>query len=249
MFLIFGYFIHFSKPIIYLKKFNQQSGIHFAVPFVNAMAHIKNIWVCHLLVYIYLENISLLISFLRSASPVLSCLTPPCSPPLRFSRELRAMEGGEGGGNLSSACPSDRGVRPLREGLLFKRLSLHLFSQQNFTAVLQKSKEYKSLPFKRKGGQTAIRHKVWFQKGQFSFDIRSFPPFVTAKEDGILNFPSQNSCSHTLTLGENKLLNHTNPTSPAKYGTIVSDLASNGVPKWFRVVELIGWMNDSMIHS
>lgn len=144
-----------------------KSRINFAVRFVSAIWRTyKNIWVCHLLIYIYLENISLLISFLCSASPVLSCLTPsfhlssrPCSPPLRFSRELRAMEGGEGGGNLSSACPSDRGVRPLREGLLFKRLSLHLFSQQNFTAVLQKSEEYISLPFKRKGGQSAIRHE------------------------------------------------------------------------------------------
>lgn len=92
------------------------------------VAHIKNIWVCHLLFYIYLENISLLISFLRSASPVLACLTLsshpsswPCSPPLRFSRELRAMEGGEGGGNLSSACPSDRGGQTAERGIAFQR--------------------------------------------------------------------------------------------------------------------------------
>lgn len=83
--------------------------------------------------------------YILKTAPVLFCLTRPfylssrpCSPPLGFSRELRAMEVGEGGGNLSSAA-GVTGGQTAERGAAFKRtISSFVFPA---TFHLQKSKE------------------------------------------------------------------------------------------------------------
>lgn len=138
---------------------------------------------CHLVVYIYLKNILLLILFLiswplLSHSPLLSVFPSPdpILHPSGFPAScVRWKRGKEEG--IFHQLHERHGGQTAERGIAFQCTISSFVFPETFTCCSTEEYRVKSLPFKRKTGQTAIRHKGIFQRGQFSFDIRSFPPF------------------------------------------------------------------------